>query len=472
MGVIDNSRRTDRTGVLVTGATGYIGGRLIPRLVDRGYRVRVLVRDRERIEARPWAKDVEVCVGDLLVPSTLAKATEGMDAAYYLVHSMYSGQDYADSDRRAAMNFVQPGKNLRRVIYLGGLLSEGATRSKHLRSRAEVGRILRCELPTLEIRAGPIIGSGSASFEMVRYLTERLPIMIGPSWIENQVQPIAIRDTLSYLIHALDSDATGVLEIGGDRVSFRQMLEIYAKVRGLKRLILATKPILPPRLGAPMIGLVTGIPRSLVAPLLEGILHPVVGDTTRARSLFPQVAPLSYQVALELAFKRMRKRMVETHWNGALDRGPTYRRTEREGSNRETRSVWIKASPKRVFQEFKRLGGDHGWLTLRRNQSSVARLAPGETLGLWRVEAAEAPRLLRLRGKMRLPGETWLQLETVPEAGGTRLIQRVLFEPVGLSGAACWYAFYPIRQFVFGNLVRSLARGAEVGGNEDRFPTP
>jgi uncharacterized protein YbjT (DUF2867 family) len=434
---------------------------------------------------------VEIHTGDLFVPASLEKAMQGMDAAYYLVHSMSSGRDYANNDRRAAVNFVRAGKDLCRVIYLGGLLPEGPTKSEHLRSRAEVGGILRTGLPALEIRAGPIIGSGSASFEMVRYLTERLPLLIGPSWIRNQVQPIAVRDTLSYLIDALGSNITGVVEVGGDRVSFRRMLKDYAEARGLKRLILVTKPLLPPRFVASSVGPVTGLPRSLAVALLEGIIHPVLADTTRARKLFPQIAPLSYRVAVDLALKRTRKRMVETHWYGSFDRRLTYRTADREGSSRETRSIWIPASPKRVFQEFCRLGGNRGWLTrnwswriwgpvdrliggpgLRSRRRDEVRLVPGEALGLWKVEASETPRLLRLRAEMRLPGEAWLQFETIPENGGTRLIQRLLFEPIGLAGVAYWYAFYPMRRVLLGNLVRSLARGAKVGAREQRPRLP
>jgi len=443
----------------------------------------VLVRDRARIEPRPWARNVEIHTGDLLQPSSLAKAMDGIDAAYYLVHSMASTLDYADCDRRAATNFVRAGENLRRVIYLGGLLPDNPRISEHLRSRAEVGRILRGGPPTLEIRAGPIIGSGSASFEMVRYLTDRLPIMIAPSWIENEVQPIAIRDTLSYLTHALDLDMTGVLEVGGDPMTFRQMLEDYAETRGLRRVILSIWPVFSPRLAAPSVGLVTGIPRSLVAALLEGIIHPVLADTSRARRLFPEIDPISYRGAVEAALRRMRKRMVETHWGGAFDHASTYRKTDREGSRRETRSVWIPASPQRVFEQINGLGGDRGWLTrnwgwriwgpvdrmlggpgLRRRQTDVGSLVPGEELGLWKVEVSEVPSLLRLRAEMRLPGEAWLQFETIPEDGGTRLVQRLLFEPVGLSGVAYWYAFDPMRRLLLGNLVRSLATGAEAGG--------
>ena len=421
-----------------------------------------MVRDSTRIETRPWAADVDIRTGDLFVPSSLVKAMEGMDAAYYLVHSMCSGHDYADSDRRAATNFVRAGKDLQRVIYLGGLLPDSPATSEHLQSRAEVGRILSDGLPTLEMRAGPIVGSGSASFEMVRYLTERLPILIGPSWIRNEVQPIAIRDMISYLTQALDSEITGVLEVGGDPISFRQMLEDYAEARGLKRVILLVKPILPPRFVASSVELVTGLPRSLVTALLEGIIHPVLADTTRARNLFPEVVPLSYRAAVDLALKRTRKRMVETHWHGSFDRCRTYRMTDREGSRRETRSVWIPASPKRVFQEVNRLDGDRGWLAG----------SWGEALGQWKVEASETPKLLRLRAEMRMPGEAWLQFETIPEDGGTRLVQRLLFEPVGLPGVAYWYAFYPMRRVFLGRLVRSLARRAEVGGPEHRPPLP
>ncbi|MCP3978864.1 MAG: SDR family oxidoreductase [bacterium] len=467
------------TSVLVTGATGYIGGRLIPRLVRAGHRVRVLVRDRARVDGRPWADDVEIRTGDLLQPASLPEAMEGVDAAIYLVHSMCSGSDYEDNDRRAAENFVEAGRHFRRVVYLGGLLPEGQSGSRHLRSRAEVGRILRDGLPTLELRAGPIIGSGSASFEMVRYLTERLPVVVGPTWIENKVQPIAVRDILGYLMQALKGDITGVLEVGGDPVSFREMLEQYAECRGLRRLILQARPILPPRYAAYSVSMVTRIPRTLVTALLEGIIHPVLADTTRARRLFPQISPLTYRVAVQAALDRMRARPIETHWHRAFDRGPTYRTSDREGSNRETRTVWIPASPSRVFRELERLGGERSWLTegwgwrvlgpidrflggpgLRRRRGE---LVPGRELGLWKVEVSEAPRLLRLRAEMRMPGEAWLQFETIAENGGTRLIQRLLFEPIGLSGVVYWYAFHPMRRVFLGSLVHSLARGNENG---------
>jgi uncharacterized protein YbjT (DUF2867 family) len=255
--------------VLVTGATGYIGGRLVPLLLERGHDVRVLVREPARVAGRSWAGRVDVFAADLDDPSSLDPALEDVDAAYYLVHSMYGGSDFARRDREAAHNFVNAAARVRRVVYLGGLLPAGTDVSEHLRSRAEVGAILREGLPTLEIRAGPIIGSGSASFEMVRYLTERLPAMIAPRWISNLVQPIAVRDVLAYLVLGLDRNDAGVVEVGGDRLSFRGMMEVYAEVRGLRRWI-APVPVLAPGLAARWVGLVTPIPNRLAVPARPG----------------------------------------------------------------------------------------------------------------------------------------------------------------------------------------------------------
>ncbi|HVG07109.1 MAG TPA: NAD(P)H-binding protein [Thermoanaerobaculia bacterium] len=286
--------------VLVTGATGYIGGRLVPRLLEQGHAVRVLVR----VEARPWAERVEVAVGNLLDPESLGPALAGVDTAYYLVHSMGSGKDFEERDRTAAANFVAAAlaAGIGKVIYLGGLLPAGEDVSDHLRSRAEVGEILRKGLPATEFRAGPIIGSGSASFEMVRHLTERLPAMIAPKWVLNEVQPIGVRDVLSYLVLALEREPLGVIDIGSDRMTFRQMMLGYAGVRGLRRFIIPV-PVLTPRLAGLWVGLVTPIPNTLAVPIIKGMVHPVVADTTRARQLFPEVEPSFYREAVELALR-------------------------------------------------------------------------------------------------------------------------------------------------------------------------
>ena len=275
--------------VLVTGATGYIGGRLVPLLLARGHSVRVLVRDARRLASKPWANEVEVVQGDVHDPSALEKAVEGMDAAYYLVHSMCTGPDFATRDRKGAETFVEVGRGLRQVIYLGGILTRGGEGqdSKHLRSRAEVGEILRGGLSTTEIRAGPIIGSGSASFEMVRYLTERLPVMVAPKWITNLVQPIAVDEVLAYLLGVLGrEDTLGIIDVGTDPLSFRDMMMGYAKARDLPRVIIPL-PVLAPGLAALWVGLVTPIPNCLAVPLVRGMVRPVVGDMTRSRSSIP-----------------------------------------------------------------------------------------------------------------------------------------------------------------------------------------
>jgi uncharacterized protein YbjT (DUF2867 family) len=256
--------------VLVTGATGYIGGRLVPRLLEQGHDVRVMVRDPARVAGRPWASSVEVARGDVEDPESLGDALHGAEAAYYLIHLMGAGGDFAERDRRAAENFVAAGRHLRHVIYLGGLLPDAKRVSKHLRSRAEVGEILRAGLPTTEFRAGPVVGSGSASFEMVRYLTERLPAMIAPRWILNEVQPIAVRDILGYLSLALEREPAGIYNVGASPLTFKGMMQEFARVRGLRRLIVPV-PVLAPRLAALWVGLVTPIPNRLAVPLVEGV---------------------------------------------------------------------------------------------------------------------------------------------------------------------------------------------------------
>lgn len=287
--------------VLVTGATGYIGGRLVPKLLDAGHDVRVLVRDRAKLGDRPWSHQVEVVEADLLAPASLPEALEGIEAAYYLVHAMGAGKGFEAADRAAARAFVEAGQELGLCVYLGGLKPRGASASHHLASRAEVGEILRAGLPTTEFRAGPIIGAGSASYEMLAHLTDRLPVMVAPRWIDNRIQPIAIDDVLSYLVAALDQGPQGVVEIGAADVStFREMMQTYADVRGLKRLIFKV-PVLTPHLAGLWVQLVTPIPNRIAVPLIEGIIQDLVADTSLARKRFPGVEPMAYREAVELA---------------------------------------------------------------------------------------------------------------------------------------------------------------------------
>lgn len=466
--------------VLVTGATGYIGGRLVPRLLEDGHEVRVLVRSRDRITGRGWAGRVEIATGDVENPKSSVSACKGIDAAYYLVHLMGSGADFEERDRQAARNFVAAAADIKRVIYLGGLVPPGAVISRHLASRAEVGEILRSGLPTVEFRAGPVIGSGSASFEMVRYLTERLPAMIAPRWILNAVQPIAVRDVLAYLTEALDGEREEVYDIGSDSMSFRGMMHGFAQVRGLKRLILPV-PVLAPRLAALWVGLVTPIPNTLAVPLIEGVVHPVLADTRKARRDFPSIDPLPYREAVARALKQTDIGAVSTRWSGALGSAPAVEMSVQEGLIREVRSRLVKAGPEAVFQTVTSLGGDRGWFAwnwswrlrgaidrlaggpgLRRGRRHPSEVLVGDAVDFWRVETVDPPSLFRLRAEMKVPGKAWLQWEMKDAGdGNTHLVQTALFVPKGLSGTLYWYCLYPFHRFIFSAMVRNIARAAE-----------
>jgi uncharacterized protein YbjT (DUF2867 family)/uncharacterized protein YndB with AHSA1/START domain len=466
--------------VLVTGATGYIGGRVVGRLLDEGHEVRVLVRDRERALARPWGGRVEIVEGDLSRPETLAAPLRDTDAAYYLVHSMYAGHDFESEDRAAAQNFVAAAQGVRQVIYLGGILPDGprARRSTHLASRAEVGAVLRAGLPTTEFRAGPIIGSGSASFEMVRYLTERLPAMVAPRWILNEVQPIGVGDILDYLVGALGrEDTLGVIDVGADPVTFRQMMMTYAEVRGLPRAIVPV-PVLAPKLAALWVGLVTPISNALAVPLVEGVVQPVVGDVSRARALFPEIQPRPYREAVERALARIEEGDVATRWTSAGG-DSRVRLEDREGIVREVRTRIVDAPTEEVFRAFSSLGGDRGWRVwdwaweargildqfvggpgLRRGRRHPEHVYPGEAIDFWRVEEVRPGSLLRLRAEMKVPGKAWLQFEAIPEGDGTRLVQTAYFAPTGFVGWAYWYGIYPLHALIFSDMVQAIAQDA------------
>jgi uncharacterized protein YbjT (DUF2867 family) len=470
--------------VLVTGPTGYIGGRLVPELLQAGHDVRVLVRHADRIADRPWANRVEVAVGDLLDASSLSGIGDGIDAAYYLVHSMSAGRDFAERDRQAVRNFIAAMKGVEKVIYLGGLVPEGA--SEHLRSRAEVGHLLRRNLPTTEFRAGPIIGSGSASFEMVRYLTERLPVMITPRWVRNEVQPIGVADVLAYLRLALDRPPLGVIDVGANVLTFRRMMEEYAELRGLRRRIVPV-PILAPGLAALWVGLVTPIPNRLAVPLVHGLVTPVVGDTTRAREQFPEVRPRSYREAVADTLHKVDRSAIETRWSGALNDSAARVMDDREGLIREVRSIRVAAPPDVVYRVLTSLGGNRGWLVwnsawrlrglldrlaggpgLRRGRRHPTELLAGEAVDFWRVERLVPYELIRLRAEMRLPGAAWLQWEMVHDGDGSRLRQTASFAPTGAFGVAYWYALYPAHAIIFSALIRAIRREAEAAAEYAR----
>lgn len=478
--------------VLVTGATGYIGGRLVPRLLEAGYTVRVLARDPSRLVGRPWLDAVEVVQGDVLQPESLRGTMAGVWAAYYLIHSMSGNKDFHERDLTAAQHFgnAAQAQGVQRIIYLGGLGdSDNEQLSAHLRSRQQTGAALRASgVPVTEFRAGVVVGSGSISFEMIRYLTERVPIMVCPRWVYTPTQPIGIRNALEYLIDALHTPASAgkIIDIGGDdRTSYYGMMRQYARVRGLRRIILPV-PFLTPRLSSYWVHLVTPIPSDIARPLILGLRNEALADTTLAKDLFPHIQPMSYKDALELALMRLSASEVETSWNDALfsSQGDTVPvvLTDHEGMLIERRQQVIHASPEAIYAVFSGLGGKRGWLAynylwrlrglldsliggvgFRRGRRHPDELWVGDALDFWRVEAIEPARLLRLRAEMKLPGKGWLQYKVEPLAEGqARLTQTAFFAPAGLFGLLYWYALYPIHGRIFSRLIVKIGQLAEA----------
>lgn len=466
--------------VLVTGATGYIGGRLIPELLKRGHEVRAFVRDPERLRGKQWFSDVEVVKGDLSDRTAIHEALRRVDAAYFLVHAMYSGADFAELEEEYAQNFADAASSIDKVIYLGGLLPDNVSTSEHLESRARVGEILRRNGNVTEFRAGPIVGSGSASFEMVRYLTERLPIMVVPRWVKNEVQPIAVRNVIEYLIAALGEKPLGIVDIGADVLPFRGMMETFAEVRGLRRVIIPV-PVLTPLLSGLWVGLITPVPNSLAVPLVKGIINPVLADRTKAETYFSGIKPMGYREAVRRAIEKTEENATETRWTDSLGTGETYKLTDKEGLIREIRTVITHASPKSLFKSFTSIGGERGWLAwnwawklrgrldnllggpgLKRGRRSRTELRVGEALDFWRVEDVVPDSHLLLRAEMKVPGTAWLMFEAIPVDGQTKLVQTAIFEPKGLFGLIYWYALFPIHSLLFGQMARRIGQGAEA----------
>lgn len=476
--------------VLVTGATGYIGGRLVPRLVEAGYRVRCLVRDPARLQGRPWLKQVELHSGDCLRPEALPDAMAGADAAFYLVHSMAAGRDFEQRDVLAARNFAAAAKtaSVRRILYLGGLGDPETDLSEHLRSRQHTGAALReSGVPVTEFRAAVIVGSGSLSFEIIRYLTERLPVMICPRWLYTRAQPIAIRNVLDYLVTALETPASigQVVEIGGaDVVTYGDMLCGYAKARGLKRWLVPV-PVLTPRLSSYWVHLVTPVPAVIAQPLIQGLRNDVVVRDDSAQRLFSNIKPMDYDTAVRLALANLERGHVETAWSDAVassqgDVTPVQLTTQ-EGMIIERRQCVVAAPAEAVFRSFSQLGGATGWLYfdwawqlrgaldrllggvgLRRGRRDPNEARVGDAVDFWRVEAVEPGRLLRLRAEMKVPGRAWLEFRAEPRAEGqTVLSQTAFFASRGLSGLLYWYLLYPIHALIFSGMIQALARRAE-----------
>ena len=470
--------------ILVVGASGYIGGRLVPLLRARGHDLTLMSRDARPLAAR--FPEVLVVAADLLDPETLAHALEGIEIAYYLAHSMEAGErGFAERDRQAAQDFAATAAlaGVSRIIYLGGLGDDAAGLSHHLASRHETGAELAAHgVPVTEFRAAVIIGSGSASFEILRHLTERLPIMITPRWVDTHCQPIGIADVLDYLVGSLDHpEVTGVVEIGGpDVLSYGDMMRGYARLRGLRRLMIPV-PVLTPRLSSYWVNLVSPVPASIARPLIEGLRNEVVVSDSAAAAIFG-LHPLAYAEALQRAIDRTDHHDVETTWFDALanpDKESLSSLTSLEGMIVERRQRSVAASPERVFSELERVGGDAGWpyanilwrvrglmdrmvggVGMRLGRRDPDHLRVGDALDFWRVEEVRPPELLRLRAEMKVPGRAWLQYEVIPTEAGCRLVQTAFFEPKGLPGLAYWYALYPIHGLIFRGTVRVLEERA------------
>ncbi|WP_372593148.1 SDR family oxidoreductase [Actinotalea sp.] len=482
--------------VAVTGVTGYVGGRLVPELLAAGHRVRALARNPSRLRGRPWYEDVEPVAADASDLDQIRSALEGVDVAYYLIHSLGSGPRFEATDRATALTFARAAREagVQRIVYLGGLHPDVEDLSPHMASRKEVGEILLASgVPTTVLRAAVILGSGSASFEMMRYLTERLPAMTTPRWVSNRIQPIAIRDVLRYLVGSADMppEVSRGFDIGGPEVlTYREMMQRYAAVAGLRRRVIVPVGVLTPRLSSLWVSLVTPVPAGIARPLVESLIHEVVCAEHDIAAWVPDPPDglVGFDRAVQLALARIRDADVSTRWSSAAVRGaasdPLPSDPEWAGGSlyRDERVTEVAAPTAAVWEVLQTLGGERGWYSwplawqarglidrltggpgLRRGRRDPRRLWVDDAVDFWRVEEVEPERLLRLRAEMRLPGLAWLELsiEPGPDARHCRLRQLALFHPHGLAGQLYWWLVTPFHGVVFGSMQRGMAAEAE-----------
>ncbi len=483
--------------VLLTGASGYVGGRLLARLERRGLPVRCLAR-RPAFLADRVGPMTEVVEGDVLREETLRPALEGVHTAYYLIHSMgnASREDFEAQDRLGARNFARAALDagVRRIVYLGGLGDEDSDLSPHLRSRHEVGRALRASgVPVIEFRASIVIGSGSLSFEMLSALVERLPAMVTPRWVHVTAQPIAISDLLAYLEAALDleTEESRIYEIGGaERVSYGELMREYARQRQLRRFMISV-PVLTPRLSSLWLGLVTPLYARVGRDLIESICHETVVRDDRARRDFA-IEPEGVQAAIANALANEDRECAETRWSDAISAGGTdpgvfasYGGVRHGRRLVDSRECEVDLPPAQAFSPIRRIGGRTGWYAfdrlwrlrgfidlliggvgVRRGRPDPERLRTGDTVDWWRVETHEPDHLLRLRAEMKLPGRAWLEFEVIPSERGSTVRQTAIFDPSGLLGLLYWYAIYPLHSAVFGGMLAGIASAARREGDD------
>lgn len=472
--------------VLLTGASGYIGGRLLRALVGAGHRVRCLARRPEYLARRGVTPPTTIVGGDCLDAASLEPALAGVHTAYYLVHSMGSRGDFESQDRTAAQNFARAARDagIQRIVYLGGLASSATSLSAHLRSRQETGALLASTgVPVVEFRASIVLGSGSLSFELLRALVERLPIMICPRWVWTPAQPIAIEDVIAYLVEALTlpSETDGVFEIGGtSRVSYGQIMREYARQRGLRRALVAV-PVLTPWLSSLWLGLTTPVYARVGRKLIESLRNPSVVEDDRALRTFA-VRPMALQQAIARALANEDRELAETHWSDAVSSAGV---SSSWGGMRfgtrlvDSRAVHVDAGCEAAFAPIRRIGGRNGWYAgralwqlrgrldllvggvgMRRGRRNPESLSVGDPLDFWRVEAYDPPRRLRLAAEMKLPGRAWLEFEVTPDARGSTIRQTAIFDPAGLMGLAYWYGIYPLHARVFAGMLAGIAARA------------
>ncbi len=468
--------------VLVTGATGYVGGRLVRLLEQRGESIRCLAR-RPEVLGKRVADSTEVVYGDVLLPETLDAAFAGIDCVYYLVHSLGSTGDFEAEEVRSAQHFADAARRagVRRIIYLGGLCDESAPPSPHMRSRLRVGQVLRsCGVETVEFRASIIIGSGSLSFELIRALVQRLPVMLTPRWVSIQAQPIAIGDVVAYLVAALDLEAgeSRVYEIGGaERMSYVDLMREYAGLAGLRRVIIRV-PVLTPWLSSLWLSLVTPLFAPIGRKLIESITTPSVVQDTCALHDF-SLRPVGVREAIQQALRNEDQLFVETHWTDAFSsvKKPVWGGVSFGNRIVDSRVLHASLSPEEAFWPIQRIGGGTGWyygnslwqlrglldrmaggVGMYRGRRDAEVLRVGDVLDCWRVEVYDPPRRLVLAAEMKLPGRAWLQFDVEPLENGVLVRQTAQYDPVGLTGLAYWYALYPVHQFIFAGMLRGIVR--------------
>ncbi len=489
---------------LVTGATGYIGGRLVPELLAAGHRVRVMTRNPERIRDHPWSSRVEVARADATDAGQVAAACAGVDVVYYLIHALGTGPEFAETDRRTARVMAEAAEaaGVGRLVHLGALRPQDGELSPHLRSRTEVADILLGSgVPTTVLRAAIVLGSGSASFEMLRYLTERLPVMVTPRWVHSRIQPIAVRDALRYLVGCatLPADVHRCFDIGGpDVLNYAEMMQRYAEVAGLPRRRILPVPLFSPSLSSHWVGLITPVPAGIARPLVESLRNTVVCTEHDIARYVPDPPEglLGFDEAVALAVQRVRNSDVSTRWASASVPGapsdPLPTDPDWAGGSLfvDERTRETTAAPDAVWRAVEGIGGERGWYSfplawqvrglldravggvgLRRGRRNPDRLYVGDALDFWRVEEVEPGRLLRLRAEMRLPGLAWLEFHVEHDdsadggrGGPTVLRQRATFAPRGLAGHAYWWSIVVFHGIVFGNMVKGIAGAAERDG--------